>query len=161
MTEEKSNEQPRITPEVSEAVAQYYIVLNMMIYGSALSADRFFQETYQTTRFSAKLRLSNICTLDDVHNAIKHLHPDLMETKDPETGKTTLDVFREWVIDAMNAQVPADLKKEFEVTRTTMALAKLRLSDICSSDDVEKAINLHKASQEAIRDLMTRKEDQI
>jgi replicative DNA helicase Mcm len=46
-----------------------------------------------------------------------------------------------------------------DLYRLTKAIAKLRLSDTCSKEDAEKAIQIHKASLEALRDPKTGKID--
>lgn len=70
----------------------------------------------------------------------------------PETRKAIVDYYLTLRKPDGSGTIAATARQNNGLYRLTKSIAKLRLSDTCSEKDVEEAINIHKASLEALRD---------
>lgn len=73
----------------------------------------------------------------------------------PETRKAIVDYYLTLRKTDNTGTIAATARDNNGLYRLTKAIAKLRLSNECSIEDVDRAISIHKASQEAIRDPTT------
>ena len=80
---------------------------------------------------------------------------------DPETRQAITDYFLTLRKAGKNKDEPITItaRQNNGLYRLTKAIAKLRLSETCSKEDVEQAIEIHKASLEALKDPQTGKID--
>jgi len=77
----------------------------------------------------------------------------------PETREEIMNYFLTLRTTGDNGTIATTARQNNDLYRLTKAIAKLRLSDTCSMGDVEMAIQIHKASLEALRDPKTGKID--
>lgn len=77
----------------------------------------------------------------------------------PEIRKAIIDYYLTLRIPNENEPIAATARQNNGLYRLTKAMAKLRLSNECTIEDVNQAINIYQASMEAIRDPKTGKID--
>ncbi len=84
---------PKTTDEVRNAISEYYLTLRKVDGSGVLAATaRQLNGLYRLTKSIAKLRLSNICSISDVNQAIKIYRASLEALRDPKTGKIDIDI---------------------------------------------------------------------
>ncbi len=77
----------------------------------------------------------------------------------PEIRETIVNYFLTLRKIDETGTIAATARQNSGIYRLTKSIARLRLSDTCNKDDVEKAIEIHRASLEAFRDPKTGKID--
>lgn len=84
---------PRTTPEVRQAITEYYLTLRKIDETGTIAATaRQNNGIYRLTKSIAKLRLSETCCIEDVEKAIQIHQASLEALRDPKTGKIDIDI---------------------------------------------------------------------
>lgn len=84
---------PRTTPETREVIITYFLTLRKIDgTGTIATTARQNNGLYRLTKAIAKLRLSDVCTIQDVEKAIEIHQASLEAFRDPMTGKLDADI---------------------------------------------------------------------